>query len=63
MFAFPTHTVPIIIVPNTTTALEIKYVKVARLFHILPRVPRIDQPTRNSTVDRSRHLMAQFPTE
>ena len=31
MFAFPTHTVSIIIVPNTATTLEIKYVKVARL--------------------------------
>ena len=31
MFAFPTHTVSIIIVPNTTTALEIKYVKEAGL--------------------------------
>ena len=31
MFAFPTHTVSIIIVPNTTTTLEIKYVKEAGL--------------------------------
>ena len=32
MFAFPTHTVPIIIVPNTATTLEIKYIKEAALF-------------------------------
>ena len=32
MFAFPTDTVSIIIVPNTTTTLEIKYVKAGLIF-------------------------------